>query len=140
VTEGGASAVVGAHGVSELPAATKLAVDRTRLAYDRTLLAWVRTATSLISFGFTIYNFFDYLRGDKAPAHHGLFGPREFAMVMIITGILALALATIDHRRHMVSLRQDYGLANVPYAMSTVLAGLIALLGVFGLLIVFFRQ
>ena len=39
----------------ELPDATKLAVDRTRLAYERTLMAWVRTATSLISFGFTIF-------------------------------------------------------------------------------------
>lgn len=125
---------------SALPAATKLAVDRTRLAYDRTLLAWIRTATSLISFGFTIYKFFDYLREDKRPAHAGLFGPREFAMAMIITGILALALATIDHRRHMVELRTEYGRTNVPYALSTVLAGLIALLGVFGLLLVTFRQ
>ena len=32
-------------------------MDRTRLAYERTLMAWVRTATSLISFGFTIYKF-----------------------------------------------------------------------------------
>ena len=39
---------------------TKLAVDRTRLAYERTLMAWVRTATSLISFGFTIYKFFEF--------------------------------------------------------------------------------
>jgi putative membrane protein len=35
----------------------------TRLAYEeRTLMAWVRTATSLISFGFTIFNFFRFLR------------------------------------------------------------------------------
>ena len=41
---------------------TKLAIERTRLAHERTLMAWVRTATSLISFGFTIYKFFEYLR------------------------------------------------------------------------------
>ena len=41
-----------------LDVGTRLAVDRTRLAYERTLMAWVRTATSLISFGFTIYKFF----------------------------------------------------------------------------------
>jgi uncharacterized membrane protein YidH (DUF202 family) len=35
-----------------------LAVERTRVAYDRTMLAWTRTATSLITFGFTIYKFF----------------------------------------------------------------------------------
>ncbi len=38
---------------------TRLAIDRTRLAYERTMMAWVRTATSLISFGFTIYKFFE---------------------------------------------------------------------------------
>jgi uncharacterized membrane protein YidH (DUF202 family) len=33
----------------ELPAATKLAVDRTRLAYERTLMAWVRTSASMMA-------------------------------------------------------------------------------------------
>ena len=42
-----------------LDASTKLAYDRTRLAYERTLMAWVRTGTSLITFGFTIYKFFE---------------------------------------------------------------------------------
>jgi len=41
---------------------TALALERTRLAHERTLMAWVRTATSLISFGFTIYKAFEYLR------------------------------------------------------------------------------
>jgi uncharacterized membrane protein YidH (DUF202 family) len=40
---------------------TALALERTRLAHERTLMAWVRTATSLISFGFTIYKAFEYL-------------------------------------------------------------------------------
>ena len=29
-----------------------------RLALERTLMAWIRTCTSLIAFGFTIYQFF----------------------------------------------------------------------------------
>jgi putative membrane protein len=37
---------------------TQLSIERTMLAHERTLMAWVRTATSLISFGFTIYKFF----------------------------------------------------------------------------------
>jgi putative membrane protein len=127
-------------GPPALADATKLALDRTRLAYDRTLLAWVRTATSLISFGFTIYKFFQYLREAKAPPHSGLVGPRGFAMVMILTGIIGLMLATVDHRRHMLALRAEYGHANVPYSMSAVLGGLIALLGVFGLILVLFHQ
>jgi putative membrane protein len=52
-------------GASSLPSSTALALDRTLLAYDRTLMAWVRTATSLISLGFTIYKFFQYLREQR---------------------------------------------------------------------------
>ena len=37
---------------------TDLAFERTVLAHERTLMAWVRTAVSMISFGFTIYKFF----------------------------------------------------------------------------------
>ena len=37
---------------------TRLAIDRTRLAYERTMMAWIRTATSLITFGFSVYKFF----------------------------------------------------------------------------------
>src|SRR6187200_3305719 len=43
-------------------ARTALALDRTRLAHERTLMAWIRTAMSLISFGFTIYKFFQGLQ------------------------------------------------------------------------------
>ena len=50
-----------------LDSGTKLAVDRTWLAHERTMLAWVRTAASLISFGFTIYKFFQ-LEVNRAPA------------------------------------------------------------------------
>ncbi len=45
---------------------TSLALDRTRLAHERTLMAWVRTAVSLISFGFTIYKFFQGMHDNGA--------------------------------------------------------------------------
>lgn len=41
-----------------LDAATDLAIDRTRRSYKRTLLSWVRTATALITFGFSVQQFF----------------------------------------------------------------------------------
>src|SRR5678810_553807 len=94
---------------------TQLAVDRTRLAHDRTLMAWVRTATSLISFGFTIYKFFQYLQEKGSGANERLFGPREFALVMIGIGLMALALATVQHRRDVVRMREMY--PGVPYSM-----------------------
>src|SRR5215510_6086805 len=116
---------------TQLPAATKLAVDRTRLAYERTLMAWVRTATSLISFGFTIYKFFQYLHEGKPVPEGQIFGPRGFALLMICIGLTALAFATVDHRRNMKQLRAEYG--PVPVSLAAFVAGLIALLGVLGL-------
>ena len=119
-------------------ASTLLATDRTRLAHDRTLMAWVRTATSLISFGFTIYKFFQYLQQQNKAPHEGFPGPREYALLMITMGIVALAIATFQHRRDMKALRAQY--PEVPYSLATVLAGLISLLGVAALLAVIFRQ
>lgn len=119
-------------------ASTILAVDRTRLAHDRTLMAWVRTATSLISFGFTIYKFFEYLHEQQGTQSRGRFGPRQFATLMIVIGILALVLATFQHRRDMQTLRAHH--PEVPYSLATVLAGLISILGVLALLAVLFRQ
>jgi putative membrane protein len=117
---------------------TLLAADRTRLAHDRTLMAWVRTSTSLISFGFTIYKFFQYLHEKGTDTRDRLLGPREFALLMISIGIIALALASWQHRRDMKALRALY--PEVPYSLATVLAGLISILGVVALLAAIFRQ
>src|SRR5581483_2367687 len=38
-----------------------LAFERTYLAHERTLMAWIRTAASLITFGFTLFKYFQYL-------------------------------------------------------------------------------
>lgn len=120
------------------PSSIQLAVDRTRLAHDRTLMAWVRTAASLISFGFTIYKFFQFLR-DKGELVEGrIFGPREFAMSMIGIGIIALVIATFMNRREMKVMRRYY--PEVPYSLATLLAGMVGLLGLVAFVAVFFRH
>ncbi len=123
----------------ELSTSTKLAIERTRLSHERTLMAWVRTATSLISFGFTIYKFFEYLRESQGAPTRSAIGPREFAVVMIGIGITSMILATIGHRRSMRALRTEYG-ALIPYSLATVVAGLIGILGVILLVAVLFRM
>jgi putative membrane protein len=113
-----------------LDVGTRLAVDRTRLAYERTLMAWVRTATSLISFGFTIYKFFQLEL--KGQAHvEPLIGARGFAMIMIATGLVALALSTFEHRQNMRVMREEFG--HIPPSTAALVAGLIALLGILAL-------
>lgn len=117
---------------------TDLAVDRTRLAHDRTLMAWIRTSASLISFGFTIYKFFQYLR-DKGEAIEGrAFGPPRFAMSLIAVALAALVFATYENQREMKALRKRF--SYVPYSLATVVAALIGLLGVVTFVAVFFRQ
>ena len=111
---------------------TQLAADRTRLAYERTLMAWVRTATSLISFGFTIYKFFQFLRTDRPAPREGMLGLRAFAVLMIVIGITALLLASIDHLRHRRALQSEHG--PMPYSLAAVVAILIGVLGLLGLL------
>jgi putative membrane protein len=108
---------------------TRLAVDRTRLAYERTMMAWVRTAMSMISFGFTIYKFFQAQaeRGPTAVPRHFL-GPREFALIMIGTALVALVLSALEHRQAMQTLRASFG--PQPRSVSAAVAGIVALLGV----------
>jgi putative membrane protein len=117
---------------------TNLAADRTRLAYERTLLAWIRTATSLITFGFTIYKFFQIELARVAPRPERLFGPRQFAVLMIVIGLVSLLIATLEHRRNLNALRAQYPGKNRPTA--TVLAALVSFLGLVALVAVLFRQ
>ena len=80
---------------------TRLAVDRTRLAYERTMMAWVRTAASMISFGFTIHKFFQFQAPAAALPAGTLLGPGRFGGLLVVTGLVALAVASIDHRRSL---------------------------------------
>jgi putative membrane protein len=122
---------------SDASVSTRLAIDRTRLAYERTLMAWVRTATSLISFGFTIYKFFQFLREGQPAANEGTLGLRSFALLMIVIGLTALLLAWAEHRRHRHALQAEYG--PLPYSLAGVVAVLIGVLGVLGLVSVLLR-
>ena len=127
--------------VGSLDTGTRLAVVRTRLAHDRTLMAWVRTAASLISFGFTIYKFFQYLDSSKSgAADHGILGPRGLAIGMIGVGLGALAIATIENRQSMKAMRDEFGTSVVGYSMATSVAGLVAIAGIFALVIVILAQ
>lgn len=122
---------------SGLDVGTRLAVERTRLAHERTLMAWVRTATSLISFGFTIYKFFQFELKGQPVRPERLVGPREFALIMIAIGLVALLLSTIEHRRSMQAMRAEFG--RVPVSTAAVVAALVSVLGIVALVVVVLR-
>ncbi len=116
---------------------TRLAVDRTRLAYERTLMAWVRTATALISFGFTIYKFFEFEISKQPLRANPILGPRGFALVMISIGLAALVLSTIEHRRSMQAMRAEFGV--VPYSTAAIVSTLVSAMGIIALVVVVLR-
>ena len=117
---------------------TALAIERTRLAHERTLMAWVRTATSLISFGFTIYKAFAYLQEREPAVARGVLDPRNFALVLIMLGIAALALATTQHRSDLRALEARYG--PLPRSTAVLVAWVVSMLGIGALILVFMRQ
>src|SRR5688572_22970209 len=110
-----ASANAATH-VTPVDRGTQMAEERTWLAQERTLMAWIRTSTSLICFGFTLYKFFETEVGRSAASAQRLFTPREFAMLMIGTGLVALALSTYDHHRNLKHLPDIPGAAHATAA------------------------
>jgi putative membrane protein len=121
---------------SQLDATTRLAFDRTRVAFDRTMMAWIRTATSLITFGFSVYKFFQIDLGHES--HHRLIESREFALVMVGIGLASLLVGGIDHRRNMKSLMLQY--PEMPRSGTGIVALLVAVLGIVALVAVLFRE
>jgi putative membrane protein len=116
---------------------TKLAFERTNLAHERTMMAWVRTATALISFGFTIYKFFELEKASLLGAHHQVIGPHRFAILMIAIGILSLVMATIEHRQHIMSMRKEH--IEMRRSLAAWVAALISVLGLVAMVAVIFR-
>jgi putative membrane protein len=119
-----------------LNTATRLAFERTRLAYERTMMAWVRTGTSLITFGFAVYKFFQFEMAGKDVAGP-LIGARGFGLVLIGIGLLSLLLGTLEHRRDLKALRAGY--PGMPASVSAVVAVLMGALGALALVAVIVR-
>jgi putative membrane protein len=87
---------------------TALAFQRTRMSADRTLMAVIRTSLSLIGFGFTIYQFFRYLR-ETAGAMQLLRSeaPWRFGLALVILGVVMLSLGIWKHVAFMLELRAE---------------------------------
>jgi putative membrane protein len=122
---------------------TVLAAERTFLAHERTLLAWLRTAISLMSFGFSIQQFFRVARAN-APPDDRLIGPEEFGFLMMLVGLLSLLFAIYQYRLDVAALQKRYiepmGVKPLPISRTSFAAVLVALLGILGLLSMFLRR
>lgn len=89
------------------------------------MMAWIRTSASMITFGFGIYKFFDYL-GPDHPIRQGLVTPRRFAIFLISIGIVVLAAAAVQNWLDLRNLRQH---GHVTRSLAGGIAALISILG-----------
>jgi putative membrane protein len=106
---------------------TKLSYNRTYLAHERTQMGWMRTSLALISFGFGIAKFYQFLhegRGEQAP----YMGPRGVGMIMISIGLIALICANVQHRRALKALYAEC--PGLPVSTAGATAVVIMLLGI----------
>jgi putative membrane protein len=86
----------------EPTAGNHFAWGNTRLALERTFMAWIRTAVSLISFGFTIVQFFQRMpQMETAAAARPLNpgAPRILGLALIGAGVVSLAISSWQYRR-----------------------------------------
>jgi putative membrane protein len=130
---------LGEWSLKESDPSIELAVESTRLAYERTMMAWVRTATSLITFGFAIQQFFGLVRA-KAEGSQAAIGPMKFGFLMIAIGLVSLLLATLQNWRGLGALRKRYPYAYIPRSEATTIAALVSILGLLGLVSAVFHE
>ena len=122
---------------------TGMSFQRTRMSTDRTLMSVMRTSISLISFGFTIGQFFEHLRTSKIIAE-GSHAPRNFGVVLVGLGIGMLVLGIIYHLHYMRTLRAEreamaragliHGETPYPVSMTLLVATVMLLLGVLAII------
>ncbi len=76
----------------------ELARERTRASQERTLMSWIRTSLSMLSFGFGIDRFFDYLERTKTGRDiNSLTEERILGLSLMLLGIFALVAGLITH-------------------------------------------
>jgi putative membrane protein len=114
----------------EQPDRENLAAQRTVMAAERTLMAWTRTSLAMITFGFTIYKFLQYLflQGNAEPV--SLRRPRRLSLVLIAAGVLFMVLASLQFRHELKTIApgRPVSLWRLPLALAIfmVIVGILA--------------
>jgi putative membrane protein len=129
--------------MSEAPTAKKpidMGYERTRLAADRTLMAWIRTSVSMISFGFTIYKFYQYLMESNVLSveipHNA---PRNFGLALVILGMFLLGMAVVEYLLFQRTLSRETG-QKLPISTALIASLLITIIGILVLINLLFRM
>ena len=105
------------------------------------MMAWVRTATSLITFGFSIYKFFQIeIAKSTLRNGEGVLGSANFALLMIAIGLVALLMATLENRHDLKVLNAEYPNIYFRRSLARILAALVSILGILALIAVILKK
>lgn len=116
---------------------TELAILRTRLAADRTLMAWIRTSFAMITFGFGVAKFFQYLHEQQHLVRQALLeAPRNVGLILITVGTLSLLAGAYEYRHALQRLRALGSEQHAPTAIGviTILVGIFGVLALVGII------
>src|SRR5689334_1771598 len=127
---------------------TGMSFQRTRMSADRTLMSVLRTSLAMISFGFTIFQFFKHLADTDVLSRSG-HAPRNFALALILLGVGMIFSGIIYHVAFMLGLREErsrmkaQGLLHAesayPASLTLIVAILLFLIGVLAITSIGFR-
>lgn len=84
---------------------TGMSFQRTRMSADRTLMSVIRTSLLLISFGFTINQFFQRLQ--QRHVLGATAAPRNFGATLVYLGVGMIAVGIAFHLQFMLGLRRE---------------------------------
>ena len=102
-------------------------------------MAWVRTSLSLISFGFAIHKFFQYMtKKSESTEQLNETGAENLGTTLAVLGTIMLMAATVEHVVFLRGLCRD---TNHKFQVSTTLfaAGFLSLMGLVVLLELLFE-
>ena len=94
--------------ITEAPRDLRLpaALVRTALSSEQTLMSWVRTSLSMVTFGFSIAQFFYFLAERQDDADFTA-SPNRLGIALISVGILVLVIAVVEHLLRVRALKSQ---------------------------------
>ncbi len=104
----------------------QLALVRTRFSAENSLMAWVRTSIALVTFGFSIAQFFHYFEGQEEGEQFSK-DPHYLGLALILSGCIFLVFAIIEHLQLLRKLKEE-GLQTIRHHSLPVLSALALLL------------
>lgn len=107
----------------------QIQLERTRTAFERLQLAWIRTCLTMLTIGVGSYEYF-YNRLEKGQAPLlNLISGRELGLFLIMAAFGMLLLATLQHRKNLISLKKIY--PEMQYSVALILSYLLLALSFF---------